>query len=767
MRDQVLLRSLLWTWCVAIAVSLTARADIMNWQNGSVIPGTEGITPGPGLSLPNWNTLSQNLNYADFSGGLDLSNANFEYSAFFAAHFMQANLTDANLSHAELYQADLTGANLTRSNLTSADLAGGSVTNCTFTDAIISNARLGAIGPTTTGFTKEQLYSTASYKNKDLGSIGLSGLDMSVWDFIGQNMVGAGFESANLTGADFTQANLSNAHFDGAANLTGANLTSANLTGVRDLRQLSNAVLRSATLSNADLVNARVDGADFSDTTAHGFTRQQLESTYSYAGLKNLSGINLSSNDLTGWNFWDQDLTGASFANSTLAQTVFFRAVLTDANFTGALVANASLSDVTSHGFTKEQLYSTLSYQTKDLSGIILSLNDLSGWNFAGQNLSSAELASNLTNANLSGANLNDASFTNSVYVFQTTFTGANLTDATIEGADLRGATSGGLTAEQFYSTASYKNRNLSRVDLGENDLSGWDFTGQDLTSAILSFGWIENPSDLTGADFSHANLTGAILDSAVLTNVNLAEAIIRGASFRSFSGLTTSLTKEQLYSTASYKQKDLTGVDLTYNKLAGANLSGQNLQYSNLQYLQLDGGDLSFADARGATGLFSVLHGKDVNVRNLIDNGGTMVLELQPGEQMVIRDCSLPVTVIENMIMADGSILDMVFADEAWGSTMNMYTDVVPDLGGTLRLGFAAGVDPAGLVGTTFNLFNWNGQLPPGEQFAEVSSLPGMVWDFTHLYDTGEVTLVGVPEPATVFLFASAGILARRRRKV
>jgi hypothetical protein len=56
------------------------RAGIPNWQTGETIPGTEGITPGPGMVLENWNTEIHNLRYADFSGGLDLSGATLEHS---------------------------------------------------------------------------------------------------------------------------------------------------------------------------------------------------------------------------------------------------------------------------------------------------------------------------------------------------------------------------------------------------------------------------------------------------------------------------------------------------------------------------------------------------------------------------------------------------------------------------------------------------------------------------------------------------------------
>jgi uncharacterized protein YjbI with pentapeptide repeats len=58
----------------------------------------------------------------------------------------------------------------------------------------------------------------------------------------------------------------------------------------------------------------------------------------------------------------------------------FDAATLTDADFTGADVRGARFSDTTSRGFTAAQLYLTASYQARDLTGIGLAGNDLSGW---------------------------------------------------------------------------------------------------------------------------------------------------------------------------------------------------------------------------------------------------------------------------------------------------------------------------------------------------------------------------------------------------
>ena len=67
----------------------TAWAQIYRWDNGQLIPGTAGITPGPGVNLSNMT-----LQYANLQSD-NLSSANFRYS---------------DLSFAELNGATLTGA---------------------------------------------------------------------------------------------------------------------------------------------------------------------------------------------------------------------------------------------------------------------------------------------------------------------------------------------------------------------------------------------------------------------------------------------------------------------------------------------------------------------------------------------------------------------------------------------------------------------------------------------------------------------------------
>ncbi|MEZ6119159.1 MAG: pentapeptide repeat-containing protein [Pirellulaceae bacterium] len=134
------------------------------------------------------------------------------------------------------------------------------------------------------------------------------------------------------------------------------------------IQDLSNANLYNSTLADTDLSGATVTGADLSDTTSRGFTKEQLCPTASYRE-KNLQELSWPTMTYQGWDFRDQNLESANFARSKL----------TNVNLSGTTVAGAKFARTSLRGFTKEQLYSTASYQAKNLAGIDLSENYLSG----------------------------------------------------------------------------------------------------------------------------------------------------------------------------------------------------------------------------------------------------------------------------------------------------------------------------------------------------------------------------------------------------
>jgi hypothetical protein len=129
-------------------------------------------------------------------------------------------------------------------------------------------------------------------------------------------------------------------------------------------------------------------------------------------------------------------------------------------------------------------------------------------------------------------------------------------------------------------------------------------------------------------------------------------------------------------------------------------------------------------------------------------------------------------ITVSDTMTFDADSTLRLELEPD-WTSTINLADGVTPQLGGTLDLGLAEGVDPGAMIGDTFYLFNWNGPLPGDNRFSSiVSDLgPNYVWDTSDLYNGGTVALMTygpqpVPEPGTITLLAlgALGLLARRR---
>ncbi len=225
----------------------------------------------------------------------------------------------------------------------------------------------------------------------------------------------------------------------------------------------------------------------------------------------NLEGADLRGANLQGASFRQATLTSADLSHTNLEGANVDSARLTGADLTGAVVKGASFPETTSRGFTQEQLYSTASYRAKDLAGIHLALNDLSGWNFAGQNLAGASFVrATLRNANLIGANLAGADFWGAT-LFNVNLSQANLVAVRFNHADLR---HGVLTL------ANLQGANFSQATLNDANLSQANLAGAYFTAAS-----VEN------ANFSGANLVGADFWFATGTDANLSFGDLRGAT--------------------------------------------------------------------------------------------------------------------------------------------------------------------------------------------------------------------------------------------
>ena len=270
----------------------------------------------------------------------------------------------------------------------------------------------------------------------------------------------------------------------------------------------------SVNLSNLDLTRAYLEFANLDSANMNGTNLTEANLEYSTLANANLSGGNIANADMSG-----ALLTNASLRNANLTSTALDRADLTGADFTDAILNGASLAYATSNGFTAAQLYSTASYKAKDLTGIKLFYDKLTGWDFTGQII---------LNADLIGTN---------------------------------------LTATQLYSTASYQAKNLGRIALDNDNLTSWDFSGQSMQWGQF-LGAKLNNANLSGANLwdgnlGQANLTNANLTGAYLAYADLSRANLTGADARGAIGLTltgASSTQNLIRPDGSINGLDLSG---------------------------------------------------------------------------------------------------------------------------------------------------------------------------------------------------------------
>ncbi|MCO6043601.1 pentapeptide repeat-containing protein [Aeoliella sp. ICT_H6.2] len=635
-------------WCCATALALQAgwgptpaRADIYQWeyidptdpsqgrqQSTTLAPDGAGLVPLPRMIGSSGDLTKAYLSGAQLSGAF-----------FYNTTLVNADFSSSNLRYVRFIGSNLESAHLRSTNLAGAHFSGATLTGTDFTNAEIRNTSFG--NTTDGGLSPEQIYSTASYKRGDLTGISLERNDLANWDFADQNLTYANFDLAGLDGADLSGADLRHASFI------------------------------DSTVDKASFIDADVRGAIFNDAPIHRMpfpywthgriTNDQLYSTRSYKDA-DLEGIILHECDLRDWDFAGQNLTDSGFESAWLNGADFSRANLTNANFSYASLATADFSDAVIAGLsfahtdlTATQLYSTASYKVGDLAGINFTSGNLRNLDLADQQLAYANLGS----SSLQGANLSGADLTGAV------LKGAYLQDTNVAAAKVRGAsfastTTRGFTSERLYSTESYQTGDLVEMDLSYNDLTNWDFAGKDLTGASfqgatltgVNFAGAEvrkanfhktstsgagisvtqlystasyqsgdltgidlRENDLAGCDFRGINLTDANLTGATLTGIDFTDAIVSGTTH---GGGNNAISAAQLYSTASYKTGDLSGVRFTNSDLGGWNLEGQNLRQSSIVGADLAEANMTKVNLHEAFFMFGSLAGADFTGANI-----------------------------------------------------------------------------------------------------------------------------------------------------
>ena len=282
--------------------------------------------------------------------------------------------------------------------------------------------------------------------------------------------------------------------------------------------------------------------------------------------------------------------------------------------------------------------------------------------------------------------------------------------------------------------------------------------------------------ANLTNTGFSSTNLINVNLSQANLSNAYFAYSTLKGAIFEnadirgaSFIGSTSfGFTLAQLQSTASYKAKDLSGMNFSYsNDFSDWDFHDQNLTNDHFYNAILSNTNLTGADTRGA----SYINYSSAITFNTIHYDGTIKgLDLSAGNTLLVRDydgnptqslASIPITVKTSMNMGTDGVLRMIFEQDVWDSKISFAPGIAVMLGGTLNLTFADGIDLSSQVGRTFSLFDWSGVSPTGR----FNTDSPYVWDLSNLYTTGDVTLLAVPESATITLLATGFLCVFAKR--
>jgi uncharacterized protein YjbI with pentapeptide repeats len=321
--------------------------------------------------------------------------------------------------------------------------------------------------------------------------------------------------------------------------------------------------------------------------------------------------------------------------------------------------------------------------------------------------------------------------------------------------------------------------------------MTGWNFATQNLASANFSSATLTD-ANMSGANLSsawleYADLSGADLSAATMNGATLDNANVAGADF----GHATGFGVYQLYSTASYQNKDLHGIGLAGQDLAGAYFSGQNLtgadlsstiltdadlRGSILREAVLTGANLTRADLRGADLADAVDISSAIRTNTIRADGTVTGLDLGAGEQLTIRYHSVAVHVTDAMAMDASAVLEFVLDDQDplfSKVTFAPGTDV--SLNGILELSFPDYMAES-LIGKTFKLFDWSGASRDDSEFAFRYGGTRIAWNWDNLYSNGTVTAGALipppelppqitPEPATLSLLMLGGLALIRRR--
>ena len=182
-------------------------------------------------------------------------------------------------------------------------------------------------------------------------------------------------------------------------------------------------------------------------------------------------------------------------------------------------------------------------------------------------------------------------------------------------------------------------------MDLGDNDLAGWDLSGQ--------------------------NLTNVSFYASDLTDTNLTDSIITGASFWRASA---TLTEHQFYSTLSYKNKSLVGLNMKNNTLNGWDFSGQNLTSTTFERTNLVTANFAGANLTGVNFAYADLRG--VNFAGAIFNNTTLTgVDITNTDfRGAIIESIIGTPTYKNTIWSDGTIQNFTMKSSSDSFSITKY---------------------------------------------------------------------------------------------
>ena len=232
----------------------------------------------------------------------------------------------------------------------------------------------------------------------------------------------------------------------------------------------------------------------------------------------NLQKVSLKKTDLSKGKFKGADFTKASFKNSKLIGADFSgsnltKADLSDCDLTGANFENADLSGIYARGAI---------FDNANLKCAKLKEGNFSNSSFKNVDISGADLAeailgkSVFVSAKVSGSNLTDVDATDSEWE------NADLSDSDLTNASFQNCRIENLVAQNVIAP---------NVDFSLSSITGTKFTDSKLEGADFANTLLEN------VDFCKCKLANSLFNVSEQKDVNLKEADITDASFKSLSG--------------------------------------------------------------------------------------------------------------------------------------------------------------------------------------------------------------------------------------